>query len=113
MLLLTGLNLLSFLRFNPDPTSPTYSYKIAETVSPNTQEATITTLTCQSNMQNPRVQYFLVDSRGFLQSQQAGDFAISEYQKNGQYNVDVIVAQQLDYEKTRQYSLILRCQVGI
>ncbi|CAG5122582.1 unnamed protein product, partial [Candidula unifasciata] len=97
-------------KFEPDPTSPNYSYKIAETVIPNTQEAIITTLTCRSNMQNPRVQYFLVDSRGVLQSQQAGAFAITEYQQNGLFKVDVSVAQQLDYEKTRQYSLILRCQ---
>ncbi|XP_055891438.1 neural-cadherin-like [Biomphalaria glabrata] len=97
-------------KFDPDPISPSYAYRIAETVTPNTQDAVITTLSCKSNMANPRVQFFLVDPRGTLQSQQAGSFAITEFQQGGHFMVNVSVAQQLDYEKVKQYSVILRCQ---
>ncbi|CAL1540107.1 unnamed protein product [Lymnaea stagnalis] len=97
-------------KFDSDSNSPGFTYRIAETVSPNTPEAVITTLGCKSNMENPRVQFFLVDSRGILQSQHAGAFAISEFQEFGNYKVNVSVAQQLDYEKVKQLSAILRCQ---
>ncbi|KAH9502666.1 hypothetical protein Btru_074062 [Bulinus truncatus] len=100
-------------KFDPDPISPSYAYRIAEVVTPNTPEAVITTLSCNSNMANPRVQFFLVDARGTLQSQQAGAFAITEFQQGGHNMVNVSVAQQLDYEKVKQYSVILRCQVEL
>ncbi|GFN86028.1 neural-cadherin [Plakobranchus ocellatus] len=87
-----------------------YNYKIEETVLPNTDKAVLTTLGCQSNTENPRVQYFIVDSKGELKSHQAGAFAIYEFHQNSRYLVNVSVAQALDYERQKEYSLTLRCQ---
>ncbi|GFR69872.1 neural-cadherin [Elysia marginata] len=87
-----------------------YRYKIAETVQPNTDEAVLTTLGCKSNTDNPRVQYFIVDSKGELKSHQAGAFSIYEFQQYGRYKVNVSVARPLDYEKQQEYTLTLRCQ---
>ena len=88
-----------------------YHYEIEETVQPNTDKAILTTLGCRSNTENPRVQYFIVDSKGDLKSHQAGAFSIYEFQDYGRYMVNVSVAQPLDYEKQKDYTLTLRCQV--
>lgn len=100
-------------RFDPNPLNPDHYYKISETIGPNTPEAMITTLSCQSNVENPRVQFFLVDEKDLLHSQYCGDFGITEFYEKGKYKVNVFVAAPLNHETIQQYSLILRCQVNM
>ncbi|XP_059140331.1 neural-cadherin-like isoform X2 [Physella acuta] len=97
-------------KFDPNPLNPDHYYKISETISPNTPEAMITTLSCQSNVENPRVQFFLVDEKDRLHSQYCGHFGITEFYEKGKYKVNVFVAAPLNHETIQQYSLILRCQ---
>ncbi|KAH9502656.1 hypothetical protein Btru_074031 [Bulinus truncatus] len=98
----------SLVMFDPDPISPSYAYRIAEVVTQYTRG-------CDNH---PELQLkhgqsscsvFLVDARARCSPSRPVLLPSQNFSK-GHNMVNVSVAQQLDYEKVKQYSVILRCQ---
>lgn len=87
---------------------------MAENIKPGSPEAVITTLQCESKIENDaRVQFFLVSEEGNLESQGLGKFAITPFRVGDLYYVNVSVAENLDFETAEVHNIILRCQVSV